>query len=162
MLFALQLPKFFLTYFAVALLLFNAFLFLYQYIRERRGLKLAFTFIVMLFSLMLLLAIIFVRFPASFFSKISLILGIIVIVSLLFFPVFLIIGLFFSAIQMIRKEGHRLPQLLSLGLGILYLAYLIIWPLLSNAFDNFFLRFMYSYLSFCFVFLLFELIFLIS
>lgn len=142
----------FLTYFAVALLLFNAFLFLYQYIRERRGLKLAFTFIVMLFSLMLLLAIIFVRFPASFFSKISLILGIIVIVSLLLFPVFLIIGLFFSAIQMIRKEGHRLPQLLSLGLGILYLAYLIIWPLLSNAFDNFFLRFMYSYLSFCFVF----------
>lgn len=148
---ALQLPKYFLTYFAVGLLFLSVFLFLHKYRRERRDLKLAVFFIAMLFSLILLFGIIIIRFPDSFFSKISLILGVIAIVALLFFPVFLVVGLFFSAVQMIRKEGHRLPQLLSLGLGILYLTYLIIWPLLNNAFDNVILRFVYIYLSFSFV-----------
>ncbi len=53
---------------------------------------------------------------------------------------------------MIRKEGHRLPQLLSLGLGLLYLVYLIVWPQQDQAFHNPWLSFLYIYASFCFTF----------
>ena len=61
-------------------------------------------------------------------------------------------GLLFSAIEMIRKEGHRLPQLLSLGLGLLYLAYLIVWPQTKDAFDHDILASLYYFLSFCLIF----------
>ena len=60
-------------------------------------------------------------------------------------------GLLFSAIEMIRKEGHRLPQLLFLGLGLLYLAYLIVWPQTKDAFDHDIPASLYYLLSFCLI-----------
>ncbi|HHU60778.1 MAG TPA: YdcF family protein [Natronincola sp.] len=48
-----------------------------------------------------------------------------------------------------------LPHILSLGFGILYILYLIIWPILGNAFENRLFEFIYAYLSFCFLFTLY-------
>lgn len=136
----------------IALWLASALIFFIQYKKERRGLLVALYFLLTLLSLSMLLGYLVIRHPLTLLSQVSLYLAALLLISLLFFPLILLIGLFFSAIEMIRKEGRRLPQLLSLGLGFLYLAYLIVWPQTKHAFDHKLPAFLYYFLSFCFGF----------
>ena len=125
-----------------------------QYKKERRTLWLGVSFLSALLGLAVLLALIAINIPESLFTRGLIILGIIFAVLLLLFPLVMVTGLITTGLQLIRKEGGGLSHILSLGFGIAYLAYLIIWPLLENAFDNPFYSFVYACLSFCFLFAL--------
>lgn len=128
--------------------------FVYQYLRERRTLWLGVSFITAIMGLLSLLALITIRFPQTQYwilFGLAFTLGPIII----FFPLTLISTMIISGINLIRKEGAGLSHVLSLGFGILYIIYLVIWPNLENAFENDLFEFIYVYLSFCFLFTLY-------
>lgn len=69
-------------------------------------------------------------------------------------PMLSIILLVVSGIQLNRKEGWSLSHALSLFAGIIYLVYLIGWPMLNRWIHNDVFSILYSLLSFLFVFTL--------
>ena len=54
-------------------------------------------------------------------------------VALLAFPVALVVTLVASGVRLIRREGANPRNMLSLGLGILEVAYVIVWPQVCSA-----------------------------
>ena len=54
-------------------------------------------------------------------------------VTLLAFPVALVVTLVASGVRLIRREGANPRNMLSLGLGILMVAYVIVWPQVRGA-----------------------------
>ena len=54
-------------------------------------------------------------------------------VTLLAFPVALVVTLVASGIRLVRREGANPRNMLSLGLGILMVAYVIVWPQVRSA-----------------------------
>ena len=54
-------------------------------------------------------------------------------VTLLAFPVALVVTLVASGVRLIRREGANPRNMLSLGLGILMVAYVIVWPQVRSA-----------------------------
>jgi len=70
------------------------------------------------------------------------------------FPVAFVVSLLTSGMQLIRREGLSISHMLSLGFGIAYLVYLIIWPVFQGFPKSGFFDFLYTYLSFCFLFTL--------
>lgn len=53
-------------------------------------------------------------------------------VALMLFPVILVVTLIASGIRLIRREGRSARNLLSLGLGIAMVAYVMIWPAMRH------------------------------
>lgn len=56
----------------------------------------------------------------------------ILLVMLLAFPVVLVVTLIVTGVRLIRREGVRPANLLSLGLGVAMVAYVLVWPLLRG------------------------------
>ena len=54
------------------------------------------------------------------------------VVLLALFPVALVTTLIVSGVRLIRREGARPSNLLSLGLGVLVVAYVVVWPLVRG------------------------------
>lgn len=71
----------------------------------------------LLFLALLALILFLLNLAGPFFREAALIIGILILIGLLVAPFFLI----HNGIVMIRKEGHSLPHLLSLVLGIVIL-----------------------------------------
>lgn len=79
----------------------------------------------------------------------------ILVLLIMLFPIIMIGSLIGSGIRLIRREGLSIPHLLSIGLGIAYIAYLIAWPIIQGLPKSEFFDFVYSYLSFCFALFVF-------
>ena len=132
------------------------FWFVWQYRKEKRSLWLGISFLAGLLSVLALGGFLLIPISDTRFVWFILLLGSILFVGwILLFPVVLIGTMIISGINLIRKEGGGLSHILSLGFGILYIAYLIIWPMLNGVFQTGFWDFIYVYLSFCFSFTLF-------
>ncbi|MBN6205235.1 YdcF family protein [Ralstonia pickettii] len=130
--------------------------FILQYRKEKRSLWFGVSFLAALVTSLTLIAFFLVRISEMWFVRTLLITGgILFALLLLFFPVLLIISMLSSGIRLIRKEGASLSHMLSLGFGIAYILYLIIWPLLKGIPKSGFFDFLYTYLSFCFFFTIF-------
>ncbi len=108
-----------------------------------------------LFPILGLCALVLLTFEQFLPVRIILVVCVIVLmVAILMFPFVLIITMLISGIQLIRKEGFSLSHMLSLGFGVCYIAYLVVWPMLSDIWKNDFFNFLYAYLSFVFFFTL--------
>lgn len=89
--------------------------------------------------------------------------GIIFIVAIALFPFVLIITYFIQGILILKKEGLRLKNVLSLAFSIALVIYIFVWPLimplsLSNIYEKPLLLFtdiIYKIFSFIFIYLLF-------
>ena len=89
--------------------------------------------------------------------------GIIFIVAIALFPFVLIITYFIQGILILKKEGLRLKNVLSLAFSIALVIYIFVWPLImplssSNIYENPLLLFadiIYKIFSFIFIYLLF-------
>lgn len=85
------------------------------------------------------------------YVNVILVAGAVLVVLIVFlFPLALLISLVGSGIQLIRREGFSLKNVLSLGGGILYLAYLVFWPVFKGLNKPNVLDYLYLYLSFVF------------
>ena len=91
------------------------------------------------------------------------VLGIIFIVAIALFPFVLIITYFIQGILILKKEGLRLKNILSLAFSIALVIYIFVWPLfrlknLTNVYEKPLLLIadlVYKILSFIFIYLLF-------
>lgn len=142
--------------------LFTAFSFYMRYKREKRSLWLGFDFLVVLFFFLLLLTFILLILEEVYVSGLAytlLLLGAIaLVICLAFFPLVMVVTLVITGVEVIKKEGAGLAHYLSLGLGIAYLVYLILWPLLGNLNKSRLLDFIYFYMSLVFTSLVFMFI----
>lgn len=136
-------------------LLFASYSFYARYKGEKRSLWLGFNFLVVLFFLLLLLTFILVILEDIYVSGLAytiLLLGAVALAIITFlFPLAMVTTLISTGIQVIRKEGGGLAHYLSLGLGIAYMAYLILWPLLGNLNKSRLLDYTYLYFSLVFI-----------
>ena len=127
----------------------------WQYHKEKRSLWLGISFLAALLPILGLGALVLVTFEQFLPVRIILVVcASVLIVAILMFPFVLIITMLISGIQLIRKEGFSLSHMLSLGFGVCYIAYLVVWPMLSDIWKNDFFNFWYVYLSFVFFFTL--------
>lgn len=74
--------------------------------------------------------------------------------SILAFPVVLIIMFFIEGIKVIRHEGMKPSNLLSMLFSILLFAYLAIWPMIGNLQKNTFGRILYIVIGFAAIYVL--------
>lgn len=80
------------------------------------------------------------------------ILFILVVLSILAFPGLLIVMFFVEGIKIIRHEGLKHANLLSLLFAVLLYAYLVIWPKIGNLTENTFGTLLYAIVSFAAVY----------
>lgn len=129
--------------------------FIYQYKKEKRSLWLGISFLAALTTLLALVAFILVSISDIGIVRVLLIVGgVLIAFVLMLFPLVLIISMLTSGIRLIKREGATLSHMLSLGFGIAYILYLVIWPMLKGVPKSGFFNFLYAYLSFCFFFTL--------
>lgn len=129
--------------------------FCWQYRKEKRSIMLGITFLAALLPILIFIAILLLMLPNADLARWILSIGaIVVLFSILLFPFALVTTLLVSGIQLIRKEGFSLSHMLSLGFGVFYIAYLIVWPMLSDIRTNSIYSFFYAYVSFVFLFTL--------
>lgn len=79
---------------------------------------------------------------------------IIAVLSVLAFPAVLIILFFVEGINIIRHEGMKPSNILSLLFSILLYAYLAVWPVIGNLQNNTFSTILYVVISFAAVYIL--------
>lgn len=129
--------------------------FVRRYCGEKRSLWLGVSFLAALIPLLGLIATILLMFESVPFVQFLLIAGAIAVVAvILMFPFVLIATMLISGVQLIRKEGFSLSNLLSLGAGMAYIVYLVVWSMLYGIQKKGFFSFLYLYLSFCLYFTL--------
>lgn len=80
------------------------------------------------------------------------ILFILVVLSILAFPGLLIVMFFVEGIKMIRHEGLKPANLLSMLFAVLLYAYLAVWPKIGNLTENTFGTMLYAIVSFAAVY----------
>ena len=107
---------------------------------EERSLWLGFTGILAAGSL---LAFVTIAIPAMLqaegfetYRNVGAVIDMVFLILLMIFPVALVITLIVSGIKLIRREGASFRNVLSLGLGLGMIAYLIIWSVVRNALSN--------------------------
>lgn len=134
----------------------GVFWFFYQYKKEKRSIWLGISFLPALLSVVSMGLFLLLRLGDNDIVRFILVLGGLLFVAfVLSFPFVLVVVMIGSGIKLIREEGGGLPHILSLGFGIVYILYLIIWPMMNNVFHTGLWNFLYTYLSFCFAFTLF-------
>jgi uncharacterized SAM-binding protein YcdF (DUF218 family) len=85
-------------------------------------------------------------------SAIAIGLGAIVFVIALLFPLVVVVAFFATGIRLIRREGFSLAHVLSLAVGILYVLYLVVWPLAGDMWHERVAGVIYAYLTFVMLF----------
>lgn len=129
--------------------------FIRQYRKEKRSLWLGVSFLAALVTGLAVIAFLLITFSElSFVRMLLFAISAFIIVLFMLFPIVLITSMLISGVRLIRREGRSLSHMLSLGFGIAYIFYLIIWPLLKGVPKSGFFQFLYAYLSFCFIFTL--------
>lgn len=63
-------------------------------------------------------------------------LAVMLVVALLAFPVVLAVTLLVSGVRLVRREGARPSNLLSLGLGVAMVAYVTVWPAIRRGLEG--------------------------
>ncbi len=125
--------------------------FLICFYREPRSLWLGLSFLVAVLGLMSLIALTLVMLDTGL-ANMMVISGVMLAVfSLMLLPVAVVFSLITSGARLIRREGFSLSHALSLGLGVLYMLYLLFWPMLGAGIQSVFLDFLYDFLSYCFM-----------
>lgn len=115
-------------------LLFSAMLFSFRMIREPRSLWIGAFFLFFLMSLGFFLSLLIFRFSPQIQNRplilipLVLILGVLSVFILLF-PFLLILVFFVQGIRILRREGLRPRNLLSLLFSLLLIVYIFLWPL---------------------------------
>lgn len=143
------------TSFFIILLLFLISLssFIYVLIHERRSMWSGTTLVFTLFSLVLLFAdildIIGDRHPEAHDLIIQLAIGLIIflIVALAFFVIGITIMFIYNGVVMIRKEGTRLTNFLSLGCGFGIIFLVCIYPFLNSFHRITWLNFVHAFFT---------------
>lgn len=139
--------------FAIIGIALGAAWFTWIYIKEKRSMWLGVSLLTTLAMLVFLVAFILLRHSDNRLVFIVLMLGtVIVVVFILMFPLILVTSMLASGIKLIRREGLSISHMLSLGFGIAYIIYLVVWPVLEGLPKSGFFDFLYSFLSFCFLF----------
>lgn len=128
--------------------------FFWQYHNEKRSIKLGITFLAAVLPILIFIAILLLMINNDWANLILSAGVILVIFGIMLFPFVLFTTLFVSGIQLIRKEGFSISHMLSLGFGVFYISFLIVWPLLSDIRTNSIYSFFYVYITFVFVFTL--------
>ena len=113
-------------------LLVTTTLFVLQWRKERRTLWLSIKFFACLISMGILFVGIMLQIPeTSVIATLGIIFVALVAVLLGLSPLIITITAFTTGIHLIRKEGLRARNLLSIGAGICAMAYLLVWPLIT-------------------------------
>lgn len=125
-------------------------LFLFVLYKDRRNLFLGIFFIATMLSLAIYLMFIVFRY-ANDYGWVYLI-GIICLMIALFIitilPFIVVFMFFYNSFMIIRREGFRITNLLSLGTIIFLIGYVIWWPSLGKyTYDHYFLNSLYVYLG---------------
>ncbi|WP_440895466.1 YdcF family protein [Amphibacillus sp. Q70] len=130
--------------------------FIWQARTEKRSLWLGIAFLAAFGTCLILVTFLLISVsdiqPVRFFLMGG---GILLVIIIALFPIILVVTLLTSAVRLIKREGASLSNMLSLGLGMAYILYLMIWPMLEDISQSVFFNFLYTYLSFCFIFTLF-------
>lgn len=107
-------------------------LFVFQMIKERRSIFIGVTFLVASFLTFWGLVIITQNYPDQVLSQIVYLVGIGVIIILSLVPIMVLGSFFYSGIMLLKREGFRISNILSLTCGVLLLGYMIGWPFISR------------------------------
>ncbi len=148
-----------LGYILLVNLILNCLFFYRRFNGERRSLFLGLSFLFTFVSLALLMLLIMVNLEDySLVRWLLYLLALVLALVFLTFPLVLVFTLIFTGIRVIRKEGGGLAHYLSLGLGILYLLYLVFWPVIGRLATSSLASLVYYYLSFVFLSMVFVFI----
>lgn len=130
------------------------FWFCARYRREKRSLWLGISFLTALASVTVLVAstLLLVANDMPWVNMFLVAGAVVLVIVVLLFPLALLFSLFASGLRLIRREGFSFKNMLSLGGGVLYLIYLILWPILKGLAKPTILDYLYLYLSFVFTF----------
>ena len=79
-------------------------------------------------------------------------LGAVVFVIALLFPIVVVVAFFATGIRLIRREGFSFAHVLSLAVGVLYVLYLVVWPLAGDMWHERVAGVIYAYLTFVMLF----------
>ncbi|MGN0295731.1 MAG: YdcF family protein [Parafannyhessea sp.] len=124
----------------VALLLVSPVALCVVRMREERTLWLGFWAMAAAASVVGLLEVALLSLPGANDSSVvrfaSIALVAVLAVALLAFPVVLVVTLIASGVRLVRREGARPANLLSLGLGIVLVAYVTVWPALRQGLEG--------------------------
>lgn len=105
-------------------------IFLVNYFKDSRSLVVGFELLVSLIFLGFYLTLLVFKYEnIPYVVNIAIFLAIIFIILIFILMISLLIVLFTSGIKLIKREGLRLSHMLSLGLGVSYILYIIIWPI---------------------------------
>lgn len=122
----------------------SGFILLYIWYTEPRRLILGAAFIA--FMLCLGLSLVYILLMNEFVSLV-LILTVVIILSLLLAPFIIIGGFLYSGITLIKREGFKFTNLLSLLFSIGLVMYLTIWPMVSDLTERTVHNYIYSFVS---------------
>lgn len=152
--------------FAIFLVLLLVFLislasFIYVLNHERRSMWVGLTLVISIFNLGLLFIDALIMIEANFPNSHTLILNLLIGLMLLFltgvllFILILIFMFIYNGVKLLRKEGTRWENFLSLGMGILLVLLLFVFPLLNRVSNQ-------PWLNFVYLFLLMTIIYIIA
>lgn len=136
----------------LAIFLISLASFIYVLNHERRSMWAGFTLVITIFNLGLLfvdaLIMIEAKFPNSHTLILNLLIGLMILflVGILLFILILIIMFIYNGIKLLRKEGTRWENFLSLGMGILLVLLFIVFPLLNRVSNQPWLNIIYLFL----------------
>ena len=110
--------------------IFWLFIFLFVLYKDRRNLFLGISFLATILFLALYLMFIVVKYandyPIVYYIGVIGLMGILFIVTIL--PLAVVLMFFYNSFMIVRREGLRLRNLLSLGTIILLIGYVVWWP----------------------------------
>ncbi len=106
--------------------------FWYLRTHEERTLRLGLAFMCSVLGVLALVECLLASVDADATYEAALLLAAACATALLVFPVLLVTVLILSGVRLIRREGARPANLLSLCLGILLVAYVLVWPWASE------------------------------
>lgn len=99
---------------------------------EERTLRLGLAFLCSALSILALVESLLIGADTDVTRGVAVVVAAVCAVVLAAFPLILVVVLIASGIRLIRREGARPSNLLSLGLGILLVAYVAVWPWLRG------------------------------
>lgn len=120
--------------------------------REPRSLKSGCSFVLMMFSLATFLIVLSFRY-SDIFSRYPLLFQFLILLTVLatfvvlLFPAFLCLMFFVNGIRLIRREGLKPTNLLSMLFALLLVGYLLVWPMVGNLYENNIFRTLYAIIS---------------
>lgn len=123
-------------------------IFLINYFKDSRSLIVGFELLVSIVFLAIYLGFLAFKYEhIPSVVNIAVILLVIFILLIFMLMISLIVVLFTSGIKLIKREGFSLSHMLSLGLGIAYIVYIIVWPLFFDIAKNDIFNFIYYALN---------------